>query len=476
MLCFLVIVDALVTAPPTVPLHEESVSICKRGRVLIDHTLTMTFFDNPLPPHCTPSNAFLTYLSQQLGTCVPTPLALASSILGTLSIISWLFAQMPQIYKNYQIQSTAGLSIFFLSEWLLGDLTNLLGALFTQQATWQIIIATYYTFVDVCLVVQFFWYSHIKPRMVGSSLHSGVSEIGSDGGSDVIDALSPINTEFPELAVRTEMQQARNGADDTQKPPSEEDRQPLFTPVSYRGSMEFSNPKERKGSFPWAAMASPKTVMTGAAASLVHGSHAAPIPVLLGLKAMQLHVQSASSIELAGTVLSWSSTLLYLGSRLPQLYKNWSRKSTAGLSPLLFLAAFSGNFFYSTSLLTNPNAWHDFEPYGGGGWADQYGSDRVDWLLRATPFFLGAAGVLFMDGMMGVQFLMYGEREEEMVKVRDRRGYSRWQKVSGWMRGWVPVVSKSKVVDLAESQRLLAESREIERFHSRYGGVSSSTW
>jgi hypothetical protein len=34
--------------------------------------------------------------------------------------------------------------------------------------------------------------------------------------------------------------------------------------------------------------------------------------------------------------------ILYLGSRPPQLYKNYQRKSTEGLSPLLFMAAFCG--------------------------------------------------------------------------------------------------------------------------------------
>ena len=417
-----------------------------------------------LPPHCAPTNDFLEHLSSRLGTCVPTPLAFISSLLGTLSIISWLFAQMPQIYKNYQIQSTAGLSIFFLTEWLLGDVTNLLGALFTGQATWQVIIASYYTFVDICLVVQFFWYTHIKPRMLGTSLHSSGSSELNDGDSDIFEALSPINTDFPDPS-RAEMQQSRH--EDSVKSLSDHgEQQPLFSPVSYsKRSMEF----------PWTARASPKTVILATTAALAQPAHAAPIPFMIGLHAIRMHIQEENSMEFVGTIVSWCSTLLYLGSRLPQLYKNWSRKSTAGLSPLLFLAAFSGNFFYSTSLLTSPFAWHDFKPYGGGGWADENGSDRIDWLVRATPFFLGAAGVLFMDGMMGIQFLLYGEREEEMVKVRDRRGHSRWQRVSGWMRGWIPVVSKSKVVDLAESQRLLAESREIDRFHSGYGGTSS-TW
>ncbi|KAI9867521.1 MAG: hypothetical protein M1823_009118, partial [Watsoniomyces obsoletus] len=105
---------------------------------------------------------------------------------------------MPQIYKNYQIKSTAGLSIFFLAEWLLGDATNLLGALFTKQATWQVIIASYYVFVDMCLVIQYFWYTHGTQWLYGESLHSSSSSMRSDGESDIISGLSPINTNFRE--------------------------------------------------------------------------------------------------------------------------------------------------------------------------------------------------------------------------------------------------------------------------------------
>jgi len=427
-------------------------------------------YDHKLPLHCTPTKDFLTRFSIYFGVCVPTPLALISTALGALSILSWLFAQMPQIYKNYQIKSTAGLSIFFLTEWLLGDLTNLLGALFTNQAGWQIVVASYYTFVDICLVVQFFWYTYIKPKWTGTSLHSSQSSNRDDGDSDIFNALSPINTEFSD-SPRHEMQQQSIQTENVKSP--SEDHAPQFSPVDYEYRSMNSSQPDRKV-FDWTAMASPRTVLAGAAASLATPGRAAPI--LLHLVSVQAQAQQeTSTIALAGTILSWCSTLLYLGSRLPQLYKNWSRKSTAGLSPLLFFAAFMGNLFYSTSLLTNPNAWDDFGSYGGHGWAGADGSDRVDWVLRATPFFLGAAGVLFMDGMMGVQFLLYGEREEELVKVRDVHGYSRWEKVNGWMRGWVPRMgSKSRIVDLAESQRLLAESREIERYHERYGALQQS--
>jgi len=171
------------------------------------------------------------------------------------------------------------------------------------------------------------------------------------------------------------------------------------------------------------------------------------------------------------------STLLYLGSRPPQLYKNYRRKSTEGLSPLLFMAAFGGNLFYSSSLLTNPNAWSNLPPYGGGGWADAHGNDRLEWVGRAVPFFLGAFGVLFLDGYMGVQFLLYGPRgvdeDASFVDADDedpKRGRSRWRRVRGWMRGWIPSASPPRG-ELGASDRSQEGQALLNSEHGRYGTV-----
>jgi hypothetical protein len=174
---------------------------------------------------------------------------------------------------------------------------------------------------------------------------------------------------------------------------------------------------------------------------------------------------SPSASEIAGKVLSWMSTFLYLGSRLPQLYKNHVRKSTAGLSSSLFAAAFFGNLFYSSSLLTNPCGWYEYAPGEGSGWVDPEGSVRSDWVLRAAPFFLGAAGVLIMDAAVGFQFWYFGDneprgrpkaRDEEVIVVINdegdrRRRKFRWRRVSGWMRGWVPSVSVAGTPSVSRS-------------------------
>ena len=436
--------------------------------------LAISSLEPSLPAHCEPTNDFLLRFSSTVHTCIPTPLAFISNSLGILSIIAWLFAQLPQIYKNWSISSTSGLSIFFLVEWCLGDASNLLGALFTHQASWQIAIGAYYVFVDLCLVSQWLWYEKLRHGRIvrrvwqknggGSDDWSGggMQEVviegvpvagQDDSGSSVEEgaksqnksnksAIRPINFRTPTFESKRK--------EDDEKPSSSLSATPPGTTIHRVGpSSPMPSP-------------SPRTILLIAClAAMVQASPVAkPAHVITS-------VVTATPTDRAGTVLSWLSTVLYLGSRLPQLYKNWRRKSTAGLSPQLFAAAFCGNLCYSSAILTNPRVWYDFGPYGGGGWVGPGGSDRAAWVAAATPFFLGAAGVLVLDASVGVQFAIYGEGSSKVVVVDEGGGRRwRWQKVNGWMRGWIPSMSEGKS---QESEALLERS---DQRGEGYGALS----
>lgn len=420
-------------------------------------------FSPSLPAHCAPSNDFLLRFSQTFHVCIPTPLAFLSNSLGILSIVAWLFAQLPQIYKNWSISSTSGLSIFFLVEWCLGDLGNLLGALFTHQASWQVAIGSYYVFVDVCLVGQWVWYEKLRHGNMVKRVWRGDEGRDNDwsGGGDMEtvrghgaagdgsgpkqNSVSARPRTTPRIIFRTPTfdKQTR----DMEKPTPSPSNTPRGTTIHRVGSSSpFPSP-------------SPRTILLIACLSaLASASPLSPSP-----HKTPLPTTRPTPLENAGTILSWISTILYLGSRLPQLLKNYNRKSTAGLSPHLFLAAFCGNLFYSAALLTNPCGWEDFGPFGGGGWVGKDGSQRGPWVAAAMPFFLGAAGVLGLDASVGVQFLLYGERTEKVVVVEGGQGRGRkwrWREVSGWMRGWVPSTSESKAEEGGERGALLERSEQ----------------
>ena len=461
----------------------------------------MSFFTRSLgpeslPKHCQPVSHYLSILSSAFSTCVPTNLAFISTALGVCSIVSWLFAQVPQIYKNYQIKSAAGLSILFLTEWLIGDLTNFLGAILTKQATWQILLAAYYVTVDICLVFQYAWYSQIQPwrkfRIVEMYPQGGDGDFPDMGECiEGVNADSSGNSSIDSRSKATKEKEDRKSA----HPAFGQHQRAEASDVQLVIEKGSPSPPEAAAfrSFKLPPLSSTRstllvatfaTSMTLAAAFPV----APPLPIAF-VSSIPPHsmvtsaiskVQRESMAEFVGRILSWISTVSYLLSRLPQIIKNARRRSTAGLSPTLFIAAFFGNLFYSISVLCNPLAWDSYPRYGCHGWVGNEGSDRATWVALAAPFWLGAAGVLGMDAIIGVQFLILGEggkkdpvviinvidvdaEEEESgrdtggnnaagTQEQEGRGRRKWKRVTGWMRGWVPSPSPERVVRMSQDR------------------------
>ncbi|NXE24916.1 LAAT1 protein, partial [Ardeotis kori] len=91
---------------------------------------------------------------------------------------------------------------------------------------------------------------------------------------------------------------------------------------------------------------------------------------------------SLDMIEMSGFICGYISCVFYLGSRFPQLYKNFRRRSTEGTSYLLFALAMMGNCTYGLSLVLKMPAMQSF---------------RALYFLHHLPWLIGSFGVLFLD-------------------------------------------------------------------------------
>ncbi|NXV19224.1 LAAT1 protein, partial [Cepphus grylle] len=111
-----------------------------------------------------------------------------------------------------------------------------------------------------------------------------------------------------------------------------------------------------------------------------------------------------SKSEIVGFTIGSVSSVLYLCSRLPQIYTNYKRKSTIGVSYSLFALVMLGNSLYGLSvLLKNP------EPGQGEG----------DYVLHHLPWLVGSLGVLSLDVVISFQFLAYRRGRPSTREERD---------------------------------------------------------
>lgn len=380
---------------------------------------------SPLPEFCSPAAPYLVKLSIFFGTCIPSHLSLISSVLGLCSISSWLFSQIPQVIKNYQKRSVEGLSALFLLNWFLGDICNFLGSVILNQMFFQKAIGAYYVTVDFALMLQFLWYGVFAMAGKKTSGYSALEVVVTDsddfgdqerkGVPVVIHGVSLSPPESPSSSLMGSY--ASSSASEMKR--------------KEKRAYSYGSSSSSFGMGKTAQMMLMFATVVAIVSARPEGNYVSPfISGGAAVASESVHVSRSEdwvSIDTLGKVLSWVSTSLYCTSRLPQLYKNYTRRTTAGLSIMLFVAAFFGNLFYSLSLLTNPLGWADYEPYGGGGIAGPEGSKRSQWWANTLPFFLGASGVLCQDAMVYVQYLWWGDEEkveglsEEVVPVKKSR-------------------------------------------------------
>eukprot|EP00955_Chlamydomonas_euryale_P098252 365130-Chlamydomonas_euryale.AAC.3 len=79
----------------------------------------------------------------------------AGFVLGLVSILFWVFAQLPQVISNMKNQTAEALSPWFLAQWFLGDTLNLLGCLVQgEQLPTTTYLAMYFVLSDVIMLMQ----------------------------------------------------------------------------------------------------------------------------------------------------------------------------------------------------------------------------------------------------------------------------------------------------------------------------------
>ncbi|KAJ1985188.1 PQ loop repeat-containing protein 2 [Dimargaris verticillata] len=303
---------------------------------------------------CT-ATALLAWVPLAAGTCTVDWVALAAQLCSTVSIACWVCALSPQIYLNWRNSSADSLSPGFIAIWLSGDVCNLVGCLLTNQLFFQKFLGVYFCSFDAVLLLQIFYYSWWRPwsqQRRWSAGHASLLAATPDPSSPLLptSCLASADTTYTSLSA-------------------------------YDPGLVGQGPRSRRAPFL-------KACAVGGSVALLAGSLAwwgwwqgLGRPVLASL--------GEQSPPLVGRIIAWTCTALYITSRLPQIWKNYRRRSVEGLSFYMFLFALNGNLFYFCSIFLQAS----ISPPG--------------LLWASLPYILGSAGTVVQDMAIFVQWHHY---------------------------------------------------------------------
>ena len=286
--------------------------------------------------------------------------------LGLCSICSWLVSQLPQLIINYKRQSAEALSPFFLAEWLLGDTTNLLGALLKgDQPQTVVFTAEYFICMDCILLIQYIYYTSMEKRR------------------------ERIYT-IPRRRHRRHRRHHHHGGDIERREGAAASADDAVTPRNGEsGDQETARERGEKAVTSGNGIL-PTIGAIGMGTVLVSYNRYDGVP-RLGSHQRRLamaYVESSDGyVQVAGSVIGYTSSVLYLVSRSSQIYKNYKRKSAEGLSASMFFFAVAANLFYGASVILRSRSGAEF--------------------VSSLPWLIGSLGTVALDFVILLQTLVF---------------------------------------------------------------------
>ncbi|OHS98189.1 PQ loop repeat family protein [Tritrichomonas foetus] len=277
----------------------------------------------------------IAWIKTAFGDCVYDAKDKWSFAIGMLSNLMWVVSSAPQIYQNCVTKKVEGQSPFLFSLLETGNILSLIGVIITKGLVTQIITSALYAFLDGIMFTQYLYYRYCKKTM------------NSEGESESAAKNSDSKDEEEE------------GYDIDDK----EQKSEIVTE-----------------GIQVAGLATGVLMATAEAAST---NWKAPY----------------SGNQLIGTLFGWIGGTVYIGSRIPQVIKNFQNRKVIDLSPIYVCFTILGNATYCISVFLR--------------------SLENDYLWRQTPFLYGAIGPLTCDVLFLVQMCVYGIENGTQRKESD---------------------------------------------------------
>ena len=327
----------------------------------------------------------------QVSSCANSWWPLISQLNGSLSFFGSLVSLFPQIIETYRDKTVEGLSPYLLGAWMLGDITSFIGAILTKQLFFQIALALYFLLNDLVMCLLYYYY--------GVVYHNSLATVGHES-RPVLSQITPDAKDATSISVSQLQRYLSHEMGNELMDGNVVDTE-VTSELVRSTSVSSVNTRRSKKDLLVAAIAianSPATVEALAllfARSLSGDTTTETLP--------STAPQPAPGGSVLGSTLSWVGASCYVAARIPQLIKNYQRKSTDGISPFLFGITLLCNVTYNVSIFTSCNFIESV--------------DKVAFFENALPFIWGSAGTIIFDLIYFYQYYVLYSDDTKLRQI-----------------------------------------------------------
>lgn len=320
-----------------------------------------------------------------------------SSILGSISFACWMILMVPQLVEQWRLKTVEGISPLFLLIWSTGDIFNLVGSIWAGLLPEVILIAVWFLLADV-FALGFYMYISVvfdKKRKNRQNRKQSATVVVDDEalllGEHAIHYEHEVhNNQDLEYGATSEAiphhehhHEHHHAHHQHKRRKSSTLEDIVYEPENHSIFVKYALPiilVISAGTF--GSILSPNGSSSSSSSSLSS-------PDSLSISTKSMHV-------LGPQILGYLSAFLYLTARLPQIYHNYKKKSTTGLSLLFFLLTMLGNITYSLQIVV-------------------YRWD-YDYLMLNMSWLIGSFGTIAEDIIIVSQFYRYRNNNSPLHK------------------------------------------------------------
>jgi hypothetical protein len=290
--------------------------------------------------------------------------------------------------------------------WLLGDVFNILGGWLQGILPTMMILAVYYTFADIVLLCQCFYYRGFTwkdPDPAAPAKNASATTEPPTERTALLDDEDRHRQYGPRQQYHLEHHHYHHETDWTNLSPAVPIIHDCPEPVAALTTLQ---------SIVWNVFIIIMVCGAGVAGWALgrrsNSHHHTPIT----------DDTDELSFNVLGQVFGYLCTAAYIGSRLPQLILNYRRRSTDGLSMLFFLFACLGNVTYVLSILAYRGSCSRRGDCHPGEAAHEYGR----YILINLSWLAGSSVTLLLDMCVFAQYFVYSSVEEQTEHAGDHLG------------------------------------------------------